>query len=274
MTRLLPRKMTRYQVAEENIRRSLGDTVDHAAIDRLIRGMWIHLFRMVIEIIQLPRKLRLGNCGEVLVYRNRDESVGALCTGRPVIVLSGHFGNWELATTTFGHFGFPMGVVARDLDNPHLHDWFRRFRRHTGHELISKKGGGDLMVSFLENRGHLALLADQDAGPKGLFVDFFGCPASTFKSIALLAIQYRALICVGYAIRLPDDLQRSSWARFELGCEDVIDPLDYKSADALREITQRYTSALERVVRRAPEQYFWVHRRWKSEPRRKRSRAA
>lgn len=272
--RVLPRKLTRYEVARQNIRQSFGDLYSDAEIDVMIYRMWVHLFRMVTEIVQLPRKLRLENCGEVMLYRNRDQSVQALCTGRPVIVLSGHFGNWEMATTIFGHFGFPLGVVARDLDNPYLHQWFQRFRRHTGHVLISKKGGGDQMVDFMENRGHLALLADQDAGPKGMFVEFFGRDASTFKSIALLAMQYRALICVGYAVRQPDDFDNHNWVRFELGCEDVIDPLDYEDADALRQITQRYTRALENAVRRAPEQYFWVHRRWKSQPRRRVRRAA
>ena len=123
------------------------------------------------------------------------------------------------------------------------------------------------MLDFLEHRSHLALLGDQDAGSRGLFVPFFGKEASTFKSIALLAIQSRAVICVGYARRLEDDFDRYRWARFELGCEEAIDVLDYESPDAVREITQTFTSALERVVRRAPEQYFWVHRRWKSKPR-------
>ncbi len=121
-------------------------------------------------------------------------------------------------------------------------------------------------MTLLERGGSVAMLGDQDAGRSGLFVDFFGRPASTFKSIALLAMEYKALICVGYARRLDNEMLPGGWPRFELGCEEVVDPLEFDSADALREITQRYTAALERVVRRAPEQYFWVHRRWKSPP--------
>ena len=117
---------------------------------------------------------------------------------------------------------------------------------------------------------------DQDAGKKGLFVPFFGKDASTFKSIALLAMQYRAVICVGYARRLPDDFRNFRWVRYELGCEAVIDPDDFDGPNAIREITACYTSALERIIRLSPEQYFWVHRRWKSRPaqRRKRKRDA
>lgn len=267
--RLLPGKLNRRAVAVENLRIAFGDHTSDAEIDQLIQRMWAHLFRMVIEIVQMPRKLMVENLRDVVRLRDSDRVVKALCTGRPVILLSGHFGNWEMAVSTFGLFGFPMGVVARDFDNPYLHEWFRRFRQQTGHRLLSKKGGGIEMVEYLRQRSHLALLADQDAGSGGLFVPFFGKQASTFKSIALLAMECDAVICVGYARRLPDDPQSSRWSRFELGCEEVIDVRDYDDADAVREITLSFTSALERVIRKAPEQYFWLHRRWKSRPRRR-----
>ena len=122
------------------------------------------------------------------------------------------------------------------------------------------------MVEYLERRGNLALLGDQDAGKRGLFVPFFGQHASTFKSIALLALQHRAVIVVGYAIRLPDDFSNYRWVRFEQGCEAVLDSEDYQGPNAVRELTTDYTRALERAILRAPEQYFWVHRRWKSQP--------
>ncbi len=272
--RVLPRKWTRYEVAKQNLRDAFGDTYSDAQIDELIYRMWLHLFRMVGEIVQLPRKLRLYNVADVIDFRNRDETVRTMCTGRPCLMLSGHFGNWEVATATFGVFGFPLGVVARDLDNPYLHEWFRRFRQYTGNRLISKKGGGGDMVSALEQRGHLALLCDQDAGKRGVFVPFFGKDASTFKSIALVALQYRACICVGYAVRLPDDFENNRWVHYELGSEEIIDTLDFEGADAVKQITERYTAALERAVRRAPEQYFWVHRRWKSRPQQRRRKAA
>lgn len=275
VVQVLPRKLTRYQIAADNIRQALGQTLTDQQVHDTIVAMWVHLFRVVGEMIQSPRKVRLANCAQLMRFRNRNQSVQTLCTGRPAIMLGGHFGSWEMGMTVFGHFGFPMGVVARDLDNPYLQEWFQRFRRHTGHVLISKRGGGDQMVEFLTRGGHLALLADQDAGRKGVFVDFFGRSASTFKSIALVAMQYRALICVGYVVRVPDQLSENGWSYFEMGCEEVIDPLEFDGPDAVAQITQRYTHALERAVRRAPEQYFWVHRRWKTEPRvRQRQRSA
>lgn len=275
--RVLPRKLTRYAVASENVRQALGAGISIEEVDQVIHQMWLHLFRVVIEVTQLPRKVRQENFLDCIRYGvGRQICWRAFNSGRPVLMLGGHFGNWEVANAVFGLFGIPMGVVARDLDNPYLHQWFKRFREHTGHVLFSKDGASHEMLPLLAKRGHVGLLCDQDAGARGLFVPFFGKPASTFKSIALMALEYRALICVGGAFRLPDDFHRTglvgpTWFRFELCCEEVIDPETIDGSDPVGEITRRYTAALERMVRRAPEQYFWVHRRWKSQPRQRRT---
>lgn len=267
LTRKPIRRVSRYEVAAENIRNSFGDQYTERQIDAIIHGMWVHLFRLVAEVVQLPRKMTLTNCREVIVFRNRRPVLEALCSGRRVFILGGHFGNWEVSTATFGLFGFPMGIVARKLDNPYLHKWFFESRQQTGHRLYDKRGGWDGMVELLRAGGNLGLLCDQDAGRRGVFVDFFGRPASTFKSIALMALEYDALLVVGYGIRLPDDFSTARWVRYEIGCEEVIDPRDFEfDRDTVRAVTQRYTEALERAIRRAPEQYFWVHRRWKTPP--------
>jgi len=154
-----------------------------------------------------------------------------------------------------------------------LQRWFAEERQRTGHYLLAKKGDFDEMLTLLQRGGNVGMLCDQDAGSRGLFVDFFGAPASTFKSIALLALEYDALIVVGSAIRLPDDFDRHDWSRFRMQKEAIIDPRAITSKDPVREITQRFTSDLEQSVRRAPDQYFWVHRRWKSEPRKRLAKA-
>lgn len=269
---LLPRKWTRYDVARQNIQHAFGDRFTDQQADDLIYRMWVHLFRLVAEIAQLQRKFVSTRFHDVLEVGHHTEMLHVLCSDRPVILVAGHFGNWEIGIAVFGAFGFPMGVVARELDNPYLNKWFRQFRQSTGHRMIAKKGGYDEMLDTLERGGHLALLGDQDAGPRGLFVDFFGRPASTFKSIALLAIQYQAILCVGTTRRLPDDFRGSPWVRYRLDCEDIIDPLEIEADDEVREITQRYTRALENAVRRTPGQYFWVHRRWKSVPGQRKKR--
>lgn len=269
----LPKRWTRSDVAAENLRRAFGAERTDDEIRDLVQRMWEHLFRMVIEMVQVKRKLSLENCRECIVFRNRKPVLKALSQGRPVFFLGGHFGNWEMTQATFGFFGFPMGVIAREMDNPYLHDWFARSREDFGHRLYLKKGNFDGITDLLAAGGNLMMLGDQDAGARGLFVDFFGTPASTFKSIALMALESRAIIVVGYGLRLPDD-ESARWSRYEIGCEEIIDVTRLESDDEILEITERYTQALERAIRRAPEQYFWVHRRWKSQPGASRRRKA
>jgi KDO2-lipid IV(A) lauroyltransferase len=183
-------------------------------------------------------------------------------------MVTGHFGNWEMAGYLFGVFGFPPHSVARTLDNPHLDRFLRAFRERTGQKLIPKNGGYDQMLEVLGGQGVLSFLADQDAGQRGLYVQFFGRPASTHKAIALLAVEHDAPIVVGGARRLGDDF------RYEVVCEDLIDPADFRdSPDIVKDMTQRYTSALERMVRRDPDQYLWLHRRWKHQPQPRKSRS-
>ena len=262
---VLPRKLTRYPIARENIRRAFGDKYSDREVDVIIFRMWQHLFRVVTEVIQFPRRLHGDRIHDALVYRTKEPAVRALTSGRPVILLSGHFGNWEMSIAAFGIFGFKMAVVARALDNPYLDNWFRNFRESTGHTMIDKRGGSKRMNELLAAGKHIALLADQDAGQRGIFVDFFGHPASTFKSIALMAMEHDAIIAVGYSIRLPDSSHKN-WVQFEMGCAGAVDPREATSDDPVAEITQKFTLALEQAVARAPEQYFWVHRRWKTAP--------
>ena len=105
------------------------------------------------------------------------------------------------------------------------------------------------------------MLADQDAGQRGMFVNFFGRPASTHKAIALLAIEHQAPVVVGVARRIGPRFQ------YEIRCADIIEPGEFTGgADDARLLTQRYTSALEELIRQDPTQYLWLHRRWKHQP--------
>ncbi len=159
--------------------------------------------------------------------------------------------------------------MARRLDNPYLERFLARFRRNTGLTLLDKSADYPRILKIMEEGAGLGMVGDQDAGPRGLFVNFFGRPASTFKSIALLSLQYRAPILVLGAARVGRPMH------YRLYFEDAILPDDYAARpDATLAITQRYTDALERMVRRHPEQYFWLHRRWKHQPPQKPRKAA
>jgi KDO2-lipid IV(A) lauroyltransferase len=252
------------QVGVENLARAFGDRYTEPERDQIVRAVYRHFCMMLMEILHTPRKIHLENYRDRVVLVGLAPMMDHWITGnRPLIILTGHYGNWELAGYLFGMFGFPTVSVARTLDNPYLERYLRSFREKTGQSLIPKTGGFDQMVDVLNKNRALSFLADQDAGPRGLFVEFFGQPASTHKAIALLAIEHQAPVAVGVARRIGPGF------RYEIRCEDVIDPaLLTGTADDVRILTQRFTSALERLIRQDPTQYLWLHRRWKHQPKR------
>jgi len=255
-------------VADDNLRHAFA-TLSDAQRRRLVAQVYHHFCRLLIEMIHLPRRIHIDNWRRYLELKDARPLVDCLLSDRPLLILTGHFGNWEMAGYTLGLLGFQTYAVARPLDNPYLDQFLRRFREHTGQTILAKKGDFDLMRHILSEGGVLATLADQDAGQRGLFVDFFGRPASTHKAIALLALEHRVPILV--------ILARNTGAPlcYEIAIEELILPEDYEGRpDAVRAITQRFTSALERGVRRSPEQYFWLHRRWKHEPPKLKRRSA
>ena len=249
-------------VGMENLRLAFGDRYTEGERDAIVRGVYRHFCMMLMEMLHIPRKLHPTTWRDRITLVGHEPVVGRLMQGGPLIMLTGHFGNWEMAGYLFGVFGFPPNSVARTLDNPHLDAFLRSFRERSGQKMIPKKGGYDQMLDVLRNGGVLSFLADQDAGERGMFVDFFGRPASTHKAIALLAIEHRAPVVVGYARRVGPGF------RYEVGCDAIIEPEEWTgTADDARLLTQRYTSALERIIRRDPEQYLWLHRRWKHQPK-------
>ncbi len=258
-------------VAADNLRHAFPD-LDEPGVDRLVRAHYLHLATMLIEMMRLPRVLYPSNVGNFL--QHGDPGDRALlgdweATGRPRMALTGHFGNWEILAYATGMAGFRGGIVARRMDNPYLDRFVGQLRRRIGLILLDKAADYPRMLALLSQGQGLGLVGDQDAGPRGLFVDFFGRPASTFKSIALLCLEYNAPIFVFGAARVGQPM------RYMVCLEDLISPEDYAGdPNAPRVITQRYTRALERLVRRHPEQYFWLHRRWKSQPQPRKERRA
>jgi KDO2-lipid IV(A) lauroyltransferase len=254
-------------VGMENLHLAFGDQYTEAERDAIVREVFLHFCTMLMEILHIPRKLHPTTWRDRITLVGHEAVIDRLLAGgRPVIMLSGHFGNWEMAGYLFGVFGFPPCSVARTLDNPYLDRFLRSFRERTGQTMIPKTGGYDQMLDVLRSGGVLSFLADQDAGQNGMYVEFFGRPASTHKAIALLAIEHQAPVVVGYARRVGPGF------RYEVGCAEVIDPEEWTgTAEDARLLTQRYTTALETIIRRDPGQYLWLHRRWKHQPRSRKS---
>jgi KDO2-lipid IV(A) lauroyltransferase len=233
----------------------------------MVRHVYCHFCRVVVELAHLQRRLHVNNWKQYVGMPESPSLTEALLSDRPLLLVTGHFGNWEIAGYSLGLVGFKTYAIARPLDNPYLDDFFRRFRERNGQQLLAKQGDFDKIEHVLKDGGVLATLADQDAGQRGLFVDFFGRPASTHKAVALLAMEHNVPMLVVATPYLD--------GKYRVCVADVIDPTDYEKAPgAARAITQRFTSDLERLVSLAPEQYFWLHRRWKHQPVQKKRKAA
>ncbi len=246
--------------ADENLRHAFP-RLDSAAHDRLVRASFSHFAGLIFEVVRLPRKLHANNWKRHIEISGGDRLVAALTADRPALLVTSHFGNWELAGFAIGLLGFHTHAVARPLDNPYVDRFLRRFREQTGQRLLAKKGDFDRMEELLHAGGILGTLADQDAGARGAFVDFFGRPASTHKAIALMALQFDVPIVVAGVPRVAQP------SRYRVEIEDVIEPAEFAGrVDAVIALTQRYTAGLERLIRRHPGQYFWLHRRWKHQP--------
>ena len=250
----------RHQVIDENIAHAFPQ-LSPKQRHRLGRAMWRHIFLLACELVHAPRKIHRTNWRDFVRTRNIEDEIRLLWDERPVIVVSGHFGNFEVGGQISALLGYPTYTVARTLDNPWLDRFMNRFREATGQYILPKKGSSFQVDQVLRSGGTLVLLGDQSAGPKGCWINFFGRPASCHKSVALFSLTQNAPMVFAYAKRLGRPM------RFELGVLGVYDP-EVDGVKDVETLSQWYSGLLEDVVRTAPDQYWWLHRRWKEPPAR------
>jgi KDO2-lipid IV(A) lauroyltransferase len=216
---------------------------------------------MMAEIAQTPRKIHETNWKEHSHIVNQEQFVRTLLAGRPLVLISAHYGNFELGGYLMGLFGFPTYTVARPLDNTYLDRFVNDFRGRTGQYILEKTGSSDEIQRVLGRGGILTLLGDQHAGKKACWVNFFGRPASTHKAVALFSLGNDAPTMVSYARRLDQPLH------YEVGPEAICDPRDPNfQLGSIPLLAQWYPDHLETLIRRSPEQYWWLHKRWKGQP--------
>jgi len=250
----------RQNVVDENLRIAFPKLTEPERTDIAWR-MWRHLFLMCAEIAHTPRKVHRTNWREHSRIVDLESFVRTLLSGRPLVVISAHYGNFELGGYLMGLFGFPTYTVARRLDNRYLDAFINRFRGRTGQYMLPKRGSGAEIKQGLDAGGILTLLGDQAAGKKGCWVTFFGRAASTHKAVSLFSLGSEAPTMVSYARRIGRPLE------YEVGPQAICDPRE--PGFALRTVpllAQWYTDQLENLIREAPEQYWWLHRRWKGQP--------
>ncbi len=250
----------RRNVTDENLRHVFSHWSDAQRL-AMTRRMWHHLALMLCEIAHVPRKIHLTNWRQHVNLVNKRELVRYLIDVRPKLLVTGHFGNFEVAGYVAGMFGFPSFTIVRPLDNPHLDRYVSRFRQAKGQFILPKHGSAKQVDEVLARCGTLSLLGDQHAGPKGVWVEFLGRPASCHKALALFTLAGAAPMLLTYARRVCRPMQ------FDVGLEAVADPAHLDPALlGVRPLTQWYNHRLERLILQSPQQYWWIHRRWKGSP--------
>jgi Kdo2-lipid IVA lauroyltransferase/acyltransferase len=257
-------------VVDENLRHAFPALTADARRE-LARGMWEHLFLLVLEVAHTPRKIHETNWRDYVKLTNEDMLIRLLFQERPLLITTAHFGNFEVGGYVLGILGFPTFTVARTLDNPYIDRFVNDFRSRTGQFIIPKNGGYDQIEDVLSHNGTMTFLADQYAGPKGCWIAFFNRPASAHKAIALLCLEHNAVVAVSAATRTTRPMQ------FHLHNYVQYDPLAPENEiSSVKDITQWFTAGLQDMISQTPEQYWWLHRRWKDtrEPKKKKIQAA
>jgi KDO2-lipid IV(A) lauroyltransferase len=256
----------RRDVIMANLRRVFGDTIPETDIVRLAQAHYGHLWRLAGEFLRF-RWLSPARKAALVRVENIEALVAALAEGKGVLVLTGHFGNWEVATIAgIGNYPEVRGrfhFVRRAIKPRWLDHLVTRRFTEAGFGVLPKRGSLDLILERLAAGDMIVFPFDQHARPPdGIEVEFFGHPAWTFKSLAIIALATAAPVVAATSWREPD-------GRHVLRFEEPMAPIECDdTADAIRRNTRAYNEALERLILRRPEQWYWVHRRWKGVPTR------
>jgi KDO2-lipid IV(A) lauroyltransferase len=249
------------KTAEFNLRLAFPDWTD-AERKEVTRKMVRNLGWMAAEFARFPR-LEKGNIENVVILEGHENFLEGQRRGNGVLYLTGHIGAWELSSFAHALYGYPLHYIARPLDNKRLDALVNQYRCSSGNQPIFKNESARVMLKILKDSGTIGILADQNTMPEeGVFVDFFGTPACATTGIARVALHTGAAVVPGYAYW--DETMQKYRLRFEPSVDLV------RTGDTERDVfrnTQRFAKAIEEIIRKHPDQWVWVHKRWKTRPK-------
>ena len=223
--------------------------------EAIARQMFEHFGRLLMVLLKFSMMSPQQMLARV-EFEGHERVLAAHAQGRGALLFTGHFGFWEINALVHALTLHPMAVMARPLDNPLLHDLLERVRRRTGNSVIYRRGALRRVLRTLAGNQAVALLIDQHIHTDAVYVDFFNRPAATTTALAAIALRTGAPVIPVFALPLPG-------GRFRMVYEHAVDAPNADDPDAIRDFTQRCTDVLEMYVRRYPQLWLWMHRRWR-----------
>lgn len=228
---------------------------------RILRGVFTSLGRQLAEVCLFPTYTP-ENVGKVVVYDGFENFERALARGKGVLFLTAHLGAWELSAFTHSLYGHPLHIVMRPLDNVYLDRLMRRYRTMHGNSTVDKDDFVRGLLSAMKAGETVGILMDTNmTPPQGVFTDFFGIPACTASGLARIALRTDAAVVPGFTIWDP------GLRKYRLRFDTALKLIRTGNDDAdVRANTALFTKVIEEYVRKYPDQWLWVHRRWKTRP--------
>ena len=228
---------------------------------RILRGEFASLGRQLAEVCHFP-KYTLANVEQVVVYDGLENYERAYGQGKGVLFLTSHFGGWELSAFSHSLHGHWMHVVVRAMDNLYLDRLIRRYRTMHGNQIVEKDDFVRGLLAAMKAGEVVGILMDTNmTPPQGIFVDFFGIPACTASGLARIALRTDAAVVPAFTI------WDAELGKYRLRFDPAVELARTGDLEGdIKANTQRFTSIIEEYVRKYPEQWLWVHRRWKTRP--------
>jgi KDO2-lipid IV(A) lauroyltransferase len=243
-------------IAIDNLRHAFPDKTQEE-IKRIALGAFRNYAICISEFLWFPR-LTPARLRKLVRVINVDLAEEAHSRARGVVFVSGHFGNWELSALVGGHFtGYPMTIIVQNQRNRLVNEVINRYRCIWGNSVVPMESSVREILKKLSEGQAVGILADQSAPMEGIYVDFFGRPAATHDGPAIFSLRTGAPLVIGFLVR-------RTKGRYELTYEEVptTDLNDYSEQNVV-ELTRRHVALLEKYVRQYPDQWLWMHRRWK-----------
>lgn len=241
------------QIALNNLKLAFGDTLTEHDRETIVRKAFQNLTMNAAEFCLTPRLHAKGILDDRVKIEGAEIFFEALSEQKGAILIGAHYSNWELAGYAISTNITPAHTVARTLKNSKVDKWVNSIRGKSGQVVVPKVGALRSMIKLFREGKLLVFLLDQHAGDKGIPIDFFGHPAFTFDSVAMLSKRFNVPVIFGYDRRIDNTFKHV------MTFVTRIDPGD----TSVEELTIRYTKLIEAVIREKPELWLWMHRRWK-----------